>query len=193
MIYKGDTSTDEVVGHMFIYKLAFDILDEADEEEGQLKELVVETMVNLAQMFVNNGYVMADATGQGTKWTRMHRDFFNSDYTLEDSPLKAIQTLLIFKLTHYMTGDPQWHDEYHLLINHESFKYADLVSALWKRWVWRAFNEDNDPSDNRYHINLPKEDMSLMEIVRHVIYDDHYSDDEEALLAYYLIFQLEED
>ena len=25
------------------------------------------------------------------------------------------------------------------------------------------------------------------------MYDDHYSDDEEALLAYYLIFQLEED
>ena len=65
-------------------------------------------MAGLAQMFVNNGYVMADATGQGTKWTRMHRDFFNSDYTLEDSPLKAIQILLIFKLTSYLTGDQKW-------------------------------------------------------------------------------------
>jgi hypothetical protein len=33
----------------------------------------------------------------------------------------------------------------------------------------------------------------MMEIVRHILYDDHYSDDEEAYLAYYLIFQLEED
>ena len=65
-------------------------------------------MVNLAQMFINNGYNHVDATGQGTKWTRMHRDFFLSDYTLEDSPLKAIQTLLIFKLTFYVTGDEQW-------------------------------------------------------------------------------------
>ena len=32
MIYKGDTSTDEVIGHMFIYKIAFDILDENDPE-----------------------------------------------------------------------------------------------------------------------------------------------------------------
>ena len=47
-------------------------------------------MVNLAQMFINNGYSHVDATGQGTKWTRLHRDFFISDYTLEDSPLKAI-------------------------------------------------------------------------------------------------------
>lgn len=82
MIYKGDTSTDEVIGHMFIYKIAFDILDENDPEQKLLKELVAQTMVGLCQMFINNGYIMADATGQGTKWTRMHRDFLNSDYTL---------------------------------------------------------------------------------------------------------------
>lgn len=27
LIYKGDTSTDEVVGHLFLYKIAYDILD----------------------------------------------------------------------------------------------------------------------------------------------------------------------
>ena len=103
MIYKGDTSSDQLIGHMFIYKIAFDVLDDTDSQQHKLKELIVETMVNLAQMFVNNGYVMADATGQGTKWTRMHHDFFSSDYTLEDSLLKAIQILLVFKLAYYLT------------------------------------------------------------------------------------------
>ena len=56
-------------------------------------------------MFLNNDYNLVDATGQGTKWGRMHRDFFSSDFTLEDSPLKAIQTLLVFKLSFYFTGD----------------------------------------------------------------------------------------
>ena len=32
MMYKGDTSSDELIGHMFIYKIAFDILDESDQE-----------------------------------------------------------------------------------------------------------------------------------------------------------------
>lgn len=32
LLYKGDTSTDEVIGHLFIYKIAYDILDESDEE-----------------------------------------------------------------------------------------------------------------------------------------------------------------
>jgi hypothetical protein len=37
LFYKGDTSTDEVVGHIFIYKIAFDILDDNDPEERTLK------------------------------------------------------------------------------------------------------------------------------------------------------------
>lgn len=93
---------------MFIYKVAFDVLDDEDQEERQVKELIVDTMINLAQMFVNNGYSHVDATGQGTKWTRLHRDFLISDYTLEDSPLKAFELLLIFKLCYYVTGDSQW-------------------------------------------------------------------------------------
>ena len=32
LVYKGDTSTDEVIGHLFIYKIAFDILDDRDSE-----------------------------------------------------------------------------------------------------------------------------------------------------------------
>lgn len=32
LVYKGDTSTDEVIGHLFIYKIAYDILDDSDNE-----------------------------------------------------------------------------------------------------------------------------------------------------------------
>jgi hypothetical protein len=117
-------------------------------------------MVRLAQMFINNGYQMVDATGQGTKWARMQRDFLVSDYTLMDSPLKAIETLLIFKLTYYLTGDEQWNNEYRLLVEHPSFKYADLVNSLWDRWVWRAFNEDADPTKNRFRLNYSKGEIS---------------------------------
>ena len=31
LVYKGDTSTDEIIGHLFIYKIAFDILDDTDQ------------------------------------------------------------------------------------------------------------------------------------------------------------------
>ena len=39
---------------------------------------------------MNNGYNIVDATGQGTSWSKLVRDYLNNDYTLEDSPLKAL-------------------------------------------------------------------------------------------------------
>jgi len=82
LIYKGDTSTDEVIGHLFIYKIAFDILDDKDPEEKALKDLISNTMDRFCTHLINNGYMMVDATGQGTKWSKLVRDFINSDYTL---------------------------------------------------------------------------------------------------------------
>lgn len=37
------------------------------------------------------------------------------------------------------------------------------------------------------------EDYTEEEVIRHVMMEIHYSDEEEALLAYYLAFQLERD
>lgn len=31
LVYKGDTSSDTLIGHLFLYKIAFDILDESDQ------------------------------------------------------------------------------------------------------------------------------------------------------------------
>jgi len=47
-------------------------------------------MVNFCQHLLNNGYTLVDATGQGTTWSKLVRDFLNDDYTMEDAPLKAI-------------------------------------------------------------------------------------------------------
>ena len=110
LIYKGDTSTDSIIAHLFIYKIAFDILDDANSEEHQLKELIKEVMSKFCQHLVNNGYNMVDATGQATKWVKLTRDFFNSDYTLEDGPLKAIELLLSFKLAYDVTGHRKWRE-----------------------------------------------------------------------------------
>lgn len=104
LVYKGDTSTDEVIGHLFIYKIAYDILDDEDNEEKQLKGLIRETMRNFCQHLINNGYLMVDATGQATKWTKLYKEFLGSDYTIEDGVLKTIQLLMSFKVAYYVTG-----------------------------------------------------------------------------------------
>ncbi len=47
-------------------------------------------MINFGTHLINNGYTLVDATGQGTSWGKVTRTFMNSDYTLEDAPLKAL-------------------------------------------------------------------------------------------------------
>ncbi len=47
-------------------------------------------MIQLSDHLINNGYNMVDATGQGTAWMKMTRDFYNNDGTLQDGPLSAL-------------------------------------------------------------------------------------------------------
>lgn len=82
LFYKGDTSTDEVIGHIFLYKVAYDILDEKNQEEMELKKLISKTMDNFCTGLIDNGYNFVDATGYGTTWGKLNRDFINSDFTL---------------------------------------------------------------------------------------------------------------
>lgn len=66
------------------------------------------------------------------------------------------------------------------------------MAGLWKRWVWRNFNEDYQDNPFMGKLNI-SEDYTEEEVIRHVMMEIHYSDEEEALLAYYLAFQLERD
>jgi hypothetical protein len=65
-------------------------------------------MDNFCQHLVNNGYSMVDATGQGTKWSKLYRQLLTSDYTIDDAPLKALELLVSFKFAYYVTGRRKW-------------------------------------------------------------------------------------
>ena len=75
------------------------------------------------------------------------------------------------------------------MIEDPAYAYLDLVASVWRRWVWRSFNEDYHISPFFGHLN-GSESYSEEEIIRHVMHEIHYSDEEEAFLAFYLAFQL---
>jgi hypothetical protein len=52
--------------------------------------LIKSTVVSFCTLLTNNGYNHIDATGQGTKWGKLVREFLLSDFTLEDGPLDAL-------------------------------------------------------------------------------------------------------
>ena len=182
--YKGDTSTDEIAGHLFLYKVAFDILDDNDPEEKALKELVVETVVNLADHYRNNGYGLCDVTGQATSWGNTTRNYLSSDFTIEDRALGGLVALTTFKLSYYMTDEKKWEEEYLILAESESFRFADLGKRYWEQWMWLI--EENLTPDEI-------EQLTDEERTRLAAYSLNYSDEEMVMLLYYVLFQIEDN
>ncbi|MBC5737485.1 Ig-like domain-containing protein [Lawsonibacter faecis] len=182
IIYKTDTSTDEIIGHLFIYKIAYDILDEYNPEEKEVKELLVDTVRRFARHMADNGYSLRDATGQATTWGKTERDYFNNAYAWEDCALNSLVNLCTFKLAAYVTGEARWEEEYRMLALDEPYRYADLAGEYWERWEHLA-HVDGKLDEN----------ASQAEINTWIQQNLNYSDEEMAMLAYYILFQMEAD
>ena len=54
-----------------------------------MRELISSTMITFCTSWINNGYNLVDATGHGTKWGKVTRDFIISDSILQDATVKA--------------------------------------------------------------------------------------------------------
>ena len=103
--WKGDTSSDEIVGHMFLYGVATDLLPDAD-----LKARIRETATRIMDHILEHGYYLIDVTGKPTLWGRWSPTYFRE--TPEDSPLNAMELLSFLKTVGHITGDARYEKEY---------------------------------------------------------------------------------
>ncbi|MGB4033718.1 MAG: hypothetical protein WBM21_02630 [Christensenellales bacterium] len=191
IVYKGDTSSDEIIGHLFLYKLAFDILGPEDKE---LKEIITNTMDRFARHIVDNGYMMVDGVGQPGTWSKFNREFFYNSSQLGGAPLTASVALCIFKLAHYVTGYQRWDDEYRMAALHPSYEYAKIMTQYHKQCHFlmiTTLDQFLSPQlrvvfDEHLDYGSPTSEMLIRMFL-------NYSDEEMAMLAFYLLFQMEKD
>ncbi|HBN86473.1 MAG TPA: hypothetical protein DDZ89_21870, partial [Clostridiales bacterium] len=190
--YKADTSTDEIIGHLFLYKIAYDLLCTGEHADFELGELIVSTTCNLAPHIFYNDYCLVDATGQPTTWGKMSREYFSSLFAWSDCPLNCLVLLSIFKLAYYFTKDEKWEKEYRKLALEAPYQYADLAGEYRERYKQEAvyfFKKENPDADK----DDPRLDPDSFETAKAVQVRLNYSDEEMAMLAYYLLFQMEAD
>lgn len=135
VLYKADTSNDESIGHFFVYRIAYDILDDSNPEEKELKALIRTTMQKWADQLIANEYNFVDAGGQPTKWGKTSRDYFNNDYAWEDAALNSIVLVAGMKLASYVTGETRYESEYQALASKNGYDYASLANEYWSRWA----------------------------------------------------------
>lgn len=188
IVYKGDTSSDEIIGHLFIYKLAYDILGPEDEE---LRQLIVHTMDMFAQHIVDNGYSLVDGSGQPTTWSKFNRTYLHNGQVLGGAALQTSVILSALKLAAYVTGDQKWEDEYRMAALDEQYEYATIMTQEMERYEMSILEYANSASPILGFILRPLVNTKLFKTIYRLILN--YSDEEMAMLAYYLLFQMEDD
>ncbi len=103
--WKGDTSSDEIVGHMFLYAIATDLLPDA-----ALKKRIRETTARIMDHILDHGYYLIDVNGKPTTWGRWSPQYFKENPG--DSPLNSMELLSFLKTAAHITGNPKYESEY---------------------------------------------------------------------------------
>ncbi len=104
--WKGDTSSDEIVGHYFLLSIAYDLLDDA-----ALKARMATAARRMMDYILENGYNLIDVTGKPTTWGKWSPEYFAGNGK-SDSALNAAELLSFLKATEHMTGDAKYAAEY---------------------------------------------------------------------------------
>ncbi len=119
--WKGDTSSDEIVGYFFAFGIACDLLPDA-----ALKQRIVAATRRIMDHIIQNGYHLIDVDGQPTKWGKWSLAYFAEDP--DDSALNSLELLSFLKTAAHITGDGRYEKEYQK-VAHE-LNYADLILRL---------------------------------------------------------------
>ena len=87
--WKADTSSDEVVGHFFLFSIAFDMLP-----DPELKRRIAATTGRIIDHILSHGYhLVDDHTGKPTTWGKWSPEYFATKGGRGDSPLNALELL----------------------------------------------------------------------------------------------------
>lgn len=142
IIYKGDTSSDEVTIHFAMMKAATDHLVGDDAE---LKEIIRDTTERLMAHIVDNGYQLNECDGKPTTWAKWNEEYFHTEDGWPDAPLNSAELLMYLRTAYYITGNERWIKEYYHLIN--DCGYADKGLLHFDRFNDYATAVGADPAE----------------------------------------------
>jgi hypothetical protein len=130
--WKGDTSSDEIVGHFFIFSIAYDLLPDA-----ALKQRIRATAKRIMDHILDHHYALADLDGEPTTW-----GWWSPEKLLkqpDERALNSLQLLSFLKTAWHITGEPRYDAEYRKAAR--EFKYLDWITRV------NEFREELNYSD----------------------------------------------
>jgi hypothetical protein len=112
--WKGDTSSDEIVGHYFVYPIYYDLV--ANEDEKRLLASVLDRITN---HILDNNYQLIDLDGRRTRWGWWGPEAIWQDP--DETGLRALHILAHLRSAMHVTQSEAYRAKYK---NH----YDDLIT-----------------------------------------------------------------
>ena len=120
--WKGDTSSDEIVGHYFVYPIYIDLV--ADEREKPALRAVIDRITN---HILDNKYQLIDVDGKRTRWGWWAPELIWED--ADETGLRALHMLSHLRVAMSLAADPanrkKFQTAYHDLAVHH--RYSLLI------------------------------------------------------------------
>ena len=137
--WKGDTSSDEVAGHMFALSVVHH-LSPSPQERALAKEL----LLNIVGGIVKHDYELIDITGNATTWGRWSPRYVNGFRGYSDERgLQSVQMLSYLSAAANMTADDPSGMMYRAA-------FAELTNAT-NQYHWNVLNQKiQAPDDDNY-------------------------------------------
>jgi len=136
--WKGDTSSDEIVGHYFVYPIYYDLV--ADETEKPRLRATIERITN---HILDHNYQLIDLDGHRTRWGWWGPDEIWKD--ADETGLRALHILSHLRVAIHLTEDAQlrarYQQRYDELVN--VHRYA-LLTRNQKTMVPGHINHSDD-------------------------------------------------
>jgi hypothetical protein len=136
--WKADTSSDEIVGHLFIFGIAYDLLPDAP-----LKQRIAATTRRILDHILAHNYALADVDGRGTTWGWWGPEKLARQP--DERALNSLEWLSFLKTGIHITHDPRYEAEYRKAAF--EFKYLD--------WITRV-------NEFRFELNYSDEELAFL-------------------------------
>ena len=140
LLWKSDTSSDEIDGHYFGLFAYWQHVAQFDPEENAL---IRKQVSDLTDYIVDNGYLLIDWTGERTRWGFWNPKLLNDDpeHYIENG-LNAAQMLSFLKVAFHITGNLKYKEHYDTLISEHGY----LGNVLLEK---KVFPDEYNHSDNQ--------------------------------------------
>jgi hypothetical protein len=119
--WKGDTSSDEIVGHFFIFGIAFDLFPDA-----AIQQRIAATARRILDHILDHHYTLCDLEGKPTTWGWWGPEELARQP--DERALNSLEWLSFLKTGAHITHEPRYDAEYRKAA--WEFKYADWITRL---------------------------------------------------------------